>query len=169
MSTAEFPFSLFSSASSFIPGECQVSLKSPPSSPPPPFSRMRTSTHDLYHHLLLFLPRPGKGESVQKFLTSGPCAHCRNSSSPYSAGHNFQSTLARLWQFRQAWASCTARTVTGCGARKPQQLWHAFSQKFFGRTRRRSFLFAVSTPPRALYIKPVGLGPHLLGESSIKA
>ncbi len=151
----------FFSASSFFPGECQVSLKSPPPSPPPPFSRMRTSTHDMYHHLLLlFLPRPGKGESVQKFLSSGPCAHCRNSSSPYSAEHNFQSTLARLWQFRQAWASCTART--GPGAERE-------SYNSCARTRRRSFLFAVSTPPCALYIKSVGLGPHLLGESSIKA
>ena len=124
-----FP-SHFFSQQAFTPGECQVSLKSPPPSPPPPFSRMRTSTHDLYHHhVLLFLPRPGKGESVQKFLSSGPCAHCRNGSSPHSAEHNFQSTLARLWQFRQAWASCTARTVTGCGAGKPRQLWHAFSQK----------------------------------------
>ena len=115
MSTAEFPLSLFSSASSFFPGECQVSLKSPPSSPPPPFSRMRTSTHDLYHHhlLLFFCHVREKGKVCKNFSHQVLCAHCRNSSSPHSAGHNFQSTLARLWQFRQAWTSCTARTGPG--------------------------------------------------------
>ncbi len=160
MSTAEFPLSLFFSASSSIPGECQVSLKSPPSSPPPPFSRMRTSTHDLYHHHLPLFATSGKRGKCAKIAHIRSLRALWNSSSPYSAEHNFQSTLARLWQFRQAWASCTTRT--GPGAERE-------SYNSCGRTRRRSFLFAVSTPPCALYIKSVGLGPNLLGESSIKA
>ena len=129
MSTAEFPLSLFSQQALFFRGSVRFR-----SNPLLLLLHLRSHVCVRAHTTCtttssLFLPRPGKGESVQKFLSSGPCAHCRNSSSPYSAEHNFQSTLARLWQFRQAWASCTARTVTGCGAGKPQQLWRAFPKK----------------------------------------